>query len=58
MSSKIYIYSLKRVRTERILQRLLIYVSKIHIEIFIKIIYIPFQVVAVYAAVLKHIWAG
>ena len=32
--------------------------GQIHVEIFVKIIYITFQVVAVYAAVLKHIFAG
>ena len=57
MSSK-NIYSLKRVKTERKLQPLLIYACQIHIEIFVKIIYIPFQVVGVYAPVLKHIFAG
>ena len=31
---------------------------KIHIKIFLKKNYIPFQVVAVYAAVLKHVFAG
>ena len=55
---KIYIYSLKGVRRERKLQCLLIYLSEIRIYIFVKIIYIPFQVVAVYAAVLKHVFGG
>ena len=32
--------------------------AEIHTEIFVEIIYIPFQVVAVYAAVLKQIFAG
>ena len=31
---------------------------QIHIEIFVTIIYIPFQVVAVYASVLKNVFAG
>ena len=52
------IYYLKGVRRERKLKPLLIYVCQIHIKIFVKVIYIPFQVVPVYAAVLKHIFSG